>query len=101
MYEELDEIIISRNPKGGRPQALGKMIFKDTERSFHEVSQLETQTGISYMMGYCHCGRKVIGGEKWMKALARALKGKYIEPTPRVPLRVRLARLLVKGLAIP
>lgn len=97
MYEESDEIITSRNPKGGRPQAMGRMLFKETERAFHEVSQIETQTGICYMMGYCPCGRKVVAGEKWLRAFAGIVRRKYIEPMPRVPLRIRFAKFLLKG----
>lgn len=102
-YEDgLDELLMSHNPTGGRPKRIGSVIFADDDRqSTYEVDQIKEETSIRYMLGYCVCGRKIIAGEKRAAVLAAAFEKRNIKAKiPMVPLRLRIARRLVSGVAV-
>ena len=92
----LDEVLMLHNPKGGRPQRVGKMVFLGMEPTggFQEVSDLKEETEIRYNLGYCVCSRKIVIGRKRAMILAERFRQNRIEPR-RVPVRVRLARMLI------
>lgn len=99
--EELDELLMSRNPLGGRPQGIGSLVFNDPDgQKTYEVSQIKENSTQRFLLGYCFCGRKVVIGEKRASMLLAALKRRGIEERRlSVPLRVKLARSLVSGLS--
>lgn len=98
--EELDEVLMSQNPKGGRPQKIGSRVYLSLERAtgFSEADSLKEETQIRYCLGYCACSRKIVMGEKRARLLLEALKREGIVHEERkIPVRLRIARLLLSG----
>lgn len=83
---EYEEIVITHNPRGGRPQRLGATILKTMEPqdSLFEVKEISSSQVMRIHLGYCPCGRKVVADENRAIALLEALKGAYLRPPASV-----------------
>jgi len=90
-----DELLLARNPNGGRPQKLGSMIV-DREKHTFDVKGVLEETFIRYHLGYCNCGRKIMIGPKRAMYLVQILKKNGLGESPKIPLRVWLARVVLR-----
>jgi hypothetical protein len=96
MYENLDELLMEKNPKGGRPAHIGSLIFND--RTCIDLQQIKEECERRYHLGYCQCGRRIVVGENRAQALVETLGKRGFRPEPRrSPWRIRLAKRLLKS----
>jgi hypothetical protein len=80
IFEEDTELILHRNPKGGKPQKIGATVStRDPYVQLYEISDIKEDCSLRYFLGYCACGRKVVAGEKRVLILMR-----YILATMRI-----------------
>lgn len=94
---ELDsEIMLFRNPNGGRPMAIGRWLFGNPPNS-HQIKTFEETSLIVYHLGYCPCGRKLTIGPKQAEFLLGSLDKRYHQTNqePKEMMRSRLARFLL------
>lgn len=99
MYEDLDEVLMYQNPKGGRPQMIGKMLLTGLEKAISEANDLKEETQIRYHLGYCTCSKKIVIGEKRARLFMEALnRNRFVMEKERVPIKVKLARFLIHAL---
>lgn len=94
MYENLDELLMERNPKGGRPMHVGTLFYKD--QMCVDVSAIKEETQIRYHLGYCTCGRRIVIGPNRVDIIVERLARKGMAPK-RAPLRERVGRFLLRG----
>lgn len=95
--DEYQEMVMSRNPRGGRPVQAGNTVWqaKDTQ----DISEIREDVQRRLMLGYCTCGKKIVVGYNRAEHLMSAMQKRGIEPARRDPVRLRIAKLLVSGLA--
>lgn len=66
-FENELEVLMLNNPRGGRPQTIGTSIYLPLERNKNaivDISKVEEETSVRFFLGYCHCGDKLVAGEK-------------------------------------
>lgn len=95
-----EEILINRNPRGGRPQGFGKTIFVGLDRpeSLFEVSEVKESLSRRFFLGYCPCGRKCVIGDSRASILMQILKQHGVEPRKHT-VGQRLAKSFLKAFA--
>ena len=95
MYDNLDELLMERNPKGGRPAHVGSLIFND--KTSVDLQFIKEECERRYHLGYCVCGRRIVVGQNRAQALVDRLDRRGFQPVRRrVPLRIRLAKRLLR-----
>lgn len=92
---EHDEMLLFHNPKGGRPQKIGKLIWKGPDQ--HEINQIREESQIRFFLGYCPgCGIKNVIGQRRAEVLFKALKRQGItEPKIKMPFKQKIAELIL------
>lgn len=77
MKENL-EMLMLKNPRGGRPQRIGATVWTRLEPrgSTVEISDVREDTTMKFHLGYCQCGNKIVAGEKRALILIKVLQEK-------------------------
>lgn len=98
---ELDELLQSRNPNGGRPMRIGQTVFLSLERDgVVDVSQVKEEIEQRFHLGYCVCGKKIVIGRKRAEIVSSMFHKYGIKPVQRqIPIRLRLARYIARNLS--
>lgn len=97
--EEFDELVLTRNPRGGRPTEIGKIVFKNDDDTDCNGVPKPCAT-IRYHLGYCRgCGSKIIISQERAEHLMYKLKKQGIEPKKyALDWRLKLVKFLLPNL---
>jgi hypothetical protein len=94
-YPEMEEMITSANRNGGRPMALGHLLFQGSDQT--DVDRVVESSTIRYHLGHCsNCGKRIVIGSEMAKEVAGMFARKGILPKPTDPFKVRFAKMLLK-----